>query len=264
MRYYIDTEFISGFKSSYFRLPLSYKQRHFIDLISIGIVASDGREYYAISNEFNPNDADNWVRENVLYPIMLENGYPKSLSNLHGYMSYGAGAIRSIQDRFGKSNEQIAQEILHFVNPQLMEGGYNNLLEDKKFTQEHKLKCFDPDEKCPYFIWRTQPEFYAYYASFDWTLFCSLFGRMSDLPVGFPKYVRDLKQMIDEKLENKYMTHLPSSMAQAEVNSNGNISLEDKLIWAKGLPSYPKQEKEHNAIEDARWNKKLHDFIKTL
>jgi hypothetical protein len=37
-----------------------------IDLVSIGVVAEDGREFYAVSTEFDPAKAGQWVRENVL------------------------------------------------------------------------------------------------------------------------------------------------------------------------------------------------------
>lgn len=52
MRYFYDTEFIDDGRT--------------IDLISIGVVAEDGREYYAISTEFNPDRAGRWVRKHVL------------------------------------------------------------------------------------------------------------------------------------------------------------------------------------------------------
>ncbi|MBZ8178165.1 polyadenylate-specific 3'-exoribonuclease AS [Corynebacterium poyangense] len=52
MRYFYDTEFI--------------EDGHTIELISIGIVAEDGREYYAVSTEFDPAKANSWVAENVL------------------------------------------------------------------------------------------------------------------------------------------------------------------------------------------------------
>ena len=52
MKYFYDTEFIEDGKT--------------IDLISIGIVAEDGREYYAISTEFDETKASQWVIENVL------------------------------------------------------------------------------------------------------------------------------------------------------------------------------------------------------
>lgn len=52
MQYFYDTEFIDN-------------GRH-IDLISIGIVAADGREFYAVSTEFDPESAGRWVRTHVL------------------------------------------------------------------------------------------------------------------------------------------------------------------------------------------------------
>lgn len=52
MRYFYDTEFIEDGRT--------------IDLISIGVVAEDGREYYAVSTEFDPERAGSWVRTHVL------------------------------------------------------------------------------------------------------------------------------------------------------------------------------------------------------
>lgn len=52
MRYFYDSEFIEDGTT--------------IDLISIGVVAEDGREYYAVSNEFDAERAGPWVRKNVL------------------------------------------------------------------------------------------------------------------------------------------------------------------------------------------------------
>nr|WP_049807139.1 polyadenylate-specific 3'-exoribonuclease AS [Pseudofrankia inefficax] len=40
---------------------------HWLDLVSIGVVSEDGdREYYAVSTEFDPSRAGQWVRRNVL------------------------------------------------------------------------------------------------------------------------------------------------------------------------------------------------------
>lgn len=52
MRYFYDTEFIDNGRT--------------IELISIGVAAEDGREYYAVSTEFDPERAGSWVRRNVL------------------------------------------------------------------------------------------------------------------------------------------------------------------------------------------------------
>jgi hypothetical protein len=37
-----------------------------IEFVSIGVVAEDGREFYAVSTEFDPVRAIDWVRRNVL------------------------------------------------------------------------------------------------------------------------------------------------------------------------------------------------------
>ncbi|MGO2515400.1 MAG: polyadenylate-specific 3'-exoribonuclease AS, partial [Corynebacterium variabile] len=52
MRYFYDTEFIEDGRT--------------IDLVSIGVVAEDGREFYAVSSDFNERRAGSWVRRNVL------------------------------------------------------------------------------------------------------------------------------------------------------------------------------------------------------
>ncbi len=58
MRYFLDTEFC--------------EDGHTIDLISIGIVAQDGREFYACNLDADLrrcHDRDSWLRENVLAPL---------------------------------------------------------------------------------------------------------------------------------------------------------------------------------------------------
>ncbi|AVZ39148.1 MULTISPECIES: polyadenylate-specific 3'-exoribonuclease AS [unclassified Dietzia] len=52
MRYFYDCEFIEDGTT--------------IDLVSVGVVAEDGREFYAVSTEFDPAKAGPWVRRNVL------------------------------------------------------------------------------------------------------------------------------------------------------------------------------------------------------
>ena len=52
MRFFYDCEFIEDGRT--------------IDLVSIGVVGEDGREFYAVSTEFDPTRAGAWVRSNVL------------------------------------------------------------------------------------------------------------------------------------------------------------------------------------------------------
>lgn len=74
------------------------------------------------------------------------------------------------------------------------------------------------------------PEFWAYYADYDWVLLCQLYGTMMDLPDTWPMYCRDIKQLCDDK----------------------------------GNPELPPQILEHNALKDARWNFECYRFLKEL
>jgi 3'-5' exoribonuclease Rv2179c-like domain len=51
-RYFYDCEFI--------------EDGHTVDLVSIGVVDENGREFYAVSTEFDSARAGTWVRRNVL------------------------------------------------------------------------------------------------------------------------------------------------------------------------------------------------------
>jgi hypothetical protein len=194
MKYFIDTEFIEGFHK-----PLFGKRRHFIDLISIGIVCEDGREYYAISTNFNPKDADQWVKDNVISKLP-ERYVP--------FSDPGTSPRSRMEAMQWKPQKQIVHEVLEFF---------------KCWRDVHFYRA-------PEGI-----EMYGYYADYDWVLFCSLFGRMIDLPKGFPMYCRDLKQMMDESGLTKE--------------------------WKQ--KNCPDPEGAHSAIEDARWNKQLFHRITT-
>ncbi len=45
------------------------------------------------------------------------------------------------------------------------------------------------------FIGPEKPEFWGYYADYDWVVLCQLYGTMMDLPKGWPMFCRDLKQL---------------------------------------------------------------------
>lgn len=75
-----------------------------------------------------------------------------------------------------------------------------------------------------------EPEFWAYYADYDWVAFCWLFGTMMDLPKGFPFYCRDIKQWMDQLGMDRGM-----------------------------LPPDPAQE--HHALADAHWTAQAHAEI---
>lgn len=194
-KYFLDTEFIEDGK--------------IIDLISIALVCEDGREYYAISTEFNPCNANDWVRENVLKHLP---GAP-ARSKIFRYMGFSERSDRLLcwtprvinmgdpsvspnekeQAMLWKTRDAIAADILEFCDPKT----------------------------------HGKPEFIAYYADYDWVVFCWLFGTMMQLPEGFPMYCIDIKQECD-------------------------------LL---GDPPLPEVKNEHNALDDARWNKVAWEFL---
>jgi len=230
MKYYLDTEFIEGFHK-----PLFGKKRHFIDLISIGIVGEDGSQFYAISREYDYNKADKWVKDNVILPLYLEtvHGDNRNRFDVHNFHKH-----------YGRSNKEIMCDIILYI----YRDQYKHWMDSTSEFIERGIKYGWGED--------LSHELYAYYADYDWVVFCSLFGRMIDLPKGFPMYCRDLKQMLDEKIES---LHIKLGGLGDKVTALGSLD-EHKERW-KTHPDYPKQANEHNALDDAKWNKKLHEFI---
>jgi hypothetical protein len=78
------------------------------------------------------------------------------------------------------------------------------------------------------FVGNRVPEWWAYYCSYDHVVLCQLFGSMVDLPDTWPKFTLDIKQYAE-------------------------------FIGVKRLPK--KGSVVHDAVEDAKWNKKAHEFL---
>ncbi len=160
MRYFLDTEFI--------------EDRDYLELISIGIVAEDGRELYAESSEVDWSRANAWVLENVKPHLGMVSVAPGG-SFVFGVRGEIARAVRA-------------------------------------------------------FIGQNHPEFWSYFAAYDWVLFCRLFGTMMDLPKSWPYYCLDLAQW----------------MKQLDV-----ASLE-----------LPDLDTPHHALADARWHAQVWAYLK--
>lgn len=168
-----------------------------IDLISIALVCEDGRIYYACNDECNLSKASDWVKENVL---------PGLPSKHLGINPDDVGVTSQIREEIltWKTKDTIAKEIVEFV-----------FGTDERPTLDGYLN--------------TSPEFWGWYCDYDHVVFCQLFGTMMDLPQGFPMYMRDLKQTVDEL----------------------------------GNPKLPKQiEGIHNALLDAKWIKDSYFWLK--
>ena len=260
MKYFIDTEFIEGPQDKTFLGFKCEETKPTIDLISIGIVGEPEmiaparyipnttnlnyilpkihqREYYAISKDFNLKKAwkNEWVRENVLKYI-FEELESKDYKENSIALQFGIGKsaigtkfninnLRRYINRYGKTNKQIAKEIIEFTtSPGVVEhaGIYPNTY---------------PKESI---------KFYAYYADYDWVVFCQLFGTMMNLPKGFPMYAIDLKQDLDRKV----------------IENGGEFT--ERLHNIQMSSNYPKQTNEHNALADAKWNYELYKFLQSV
>lgn len=78
-----------------------------------------------------------------------------------------------------------------------------------------------------------QPEIWGYYCDYDWVLFCQLFGKMIDLPERMPQFCRDIRQLMD----------------------HAGVKTSDLPTQTGTL---------HDALEDARWNRKAYLHIQSL
>ena len=253
MKYFLDTEFLEGTQKKWFG-----QTKPTIDLISIGIVCENGREYYAISKDFNLKEAWNrfqrkeqtmfekqnafkgkkeyWIRDNILKSIYTELE-KKEIDNYKGFtdpiydleLSFNYSCLKRLIKKYGKSNKQIAEDIKDFV-----------------FKGQGQKIRFD-----------NSIQFYGYYSDYDWVVFCWLFGKMIDLPKGFPMFAFDLKQILDERAK-RWLGNIPQqSCAFCD-------DFDSKLNSIKSCKDYPKQTNEHNALADAKWNFELYKFLNIL
>ncbi len=264
MKYFIDTEFIEGdvsLKFAGFNIPKwLIKPNNTIQLISIALVSGDNREYYAISKDFNLKEAWNrcdlkvnmnynlsqeeshynpmyikeyWIRDNVLFPI-----YKEYISgDMRNRFDFSYSTMKWILNNYGKSNKQIAEEIREFV--------YNE--EDILYNhQDCKINHIGEV--------KSKIEFYGYYSGFDYVALSWLFGKMINLPKGFPMLIYDLKQELDNYV-NKTWNDVNDSTWGHE-----GITL-DKLKQHK---NYPKQINEQVALSEAHFNHNLYKFLQTI
>lgn len=133
--------------------------------------------------------------------------------------------------------------VMLFASPWLRENVVPNLpLKKQRPDEPWSYTNFDEDYTDRAWRFRDQirndlltlagdkPEFWGYYADYDWVTICQLFGRMVDLPPHWPKFCHDLKQHAD-----------------------------------RFRVRFPKQEGvEHHALADARWVKKAFEVVEAV
>jgi hypothetical protein len=95
-KYWLDTEFIEDGKT--------------IDLVSIGLVCEDGREFYAENLDADLNKASDWVKENVIKHLWSRQS-DKSFANAWSRDNNGVGGLIS--------HKEIRGEVFRFCNPEI-------------------------------------------------------------------------------------------------------------------------------------------------
>lgn len=139
-----------------------------IDLISIGIIADDGREYYAISSEFDQETVRRhpFLRDNVWKQLPLTGPQIGALGAPIGQLPPDGELLQIMQLNEHhpevKSRKVIAQEVKDF----LLAG-------------------------------QTPPDLWAYFCSYDHVVLAQLFGPMSALPEGIPMWTHDLNHLAE-------------------------------------------------------------------
>jgi hypothetical protein len=132
-----------------------------IELISIGIVADDGREYYAVNR-----DLTDWWRGRKLrrrirkHKWLMENvvpHLPKPAGDWNNHMPQSW--LFDYANQAVKPRKQIADEVMDFI------------------------RASGPDVR----LW-------ANYGAYDHVCLAQLWGRMIDLPEGVPMFTHDIQQ----------------------------------------------------------------------
>lgn len=142
MKYFYDTEFLEDGKT--------------IELISIGIIAEDGREYYAVNSDM-PVDR---IKENLW---LCENVVPN---------------LPLLGD--GVTNSSASRRSLFHLNTK-------STLVKPKWVIANEVREF--------LLADTTPELWAWYSAYDHVALAQLFGKMIRLPHGIPMFTNDVRSL---------------------------------------------------------------------
>jgi hypothetical protein len=131
-----------------------------IDLLSIGLVAEDGREFYGLNYDadFRKAALNGFVRDRVL-PVL----------------PYRPESLYAVVSPIWFAKKSLGLEVAKF------------------------LGCISDGEHKPYLPEGIdRPEIWTWYGAYHWVAMCSLFGSMVELPNGLPMLPYDAKQWCDQ------------------------------------------------------------------
>jgi hypothetical protein len=214
IKYFYDTEFVDNGET--------------IDLISIGIVCEDGREYYAVNRNMPQYDIkrDDWLHKHVWpsLPTVTQQ------ENWQQYLAHAQQEQAETRENPDATPLQLMESDLRVLR--LMERERTAFTDDesRELDTKHpdvKTRALIAEEVREFLLAKGPIELWAHYAAYDHVVLAQLFGRMIDLPTGVPMHTMDIIQVA-------------------------------KLAGV-GLPYQAAGR--HNALEDARHNKVMYDAL---
>ena len=231
MKVFYDFEFIEGTQDKTF-LGINYgKTKFLLEPISVGMVKETGETFYEVFNDFNLKEA--WNRYDLKPDI--NNGGMKKVYWIR------ENVLKPIWKEYLKNQNTF--EKTHFWNL-TSKFCYKTMKLIIKWIGKSKEQV--AKEIVEFLeLENNSVELWANYADYDHVCLAQCFGKMINLPKGIPFYTKDIQQLIDSK-SWEYR----------------GVSYEGKDL--KRLPNYPKQTNEHNAKNDAIFNKELYEFLQTL
>ena len=153
MKYFHDTEFLEDGRT--------------IELISIGIVCDDGREYYAVNADL-PMDKireHDWLLRNVMPSLPLTN----------------RAALNKYLDQ----------------SPDLFPRMKLETLDVDTKTSTVKPHWVIANEVRDFLLASRPPELWAWFGAYDHVALAQLWGTMMMIPKGIPMYTNDIRSLVD-------------------------------------------------------------------
>ncbi|MFF8485196.1 hypothetical protein [Streptomyces antibioticus] len=180
MRIFYDTEFIEDGTT--------------IQLISIGMVAEDGRELYAVNEAIGKDPINEqickhqWLMENVVPHLPLRAGATKGHGRLSMSMVYRGFFNLDMDSNAVMPARMIRNAVRDFI-------------------------LATPD-----------PQLWAWYGAYDHVALAQLFGRMINLPDGVPMWTNDLKQeAVRRGLSDAALPEQPDGVHNALADARHNL-----------------------------------------
>lgn len=156
-----------------------------IDLVSVGMVSGDGREMYAVSNNFNQEKLlrNKWMRENVWPHLPIDRSRLKESSD--GYSFYPKdGNCRCARDEKNRYQCTHGCGKLDMDHPDVRSPG-----QIRRMVSDFILNSHPPRKDMD----RDHVQLWAWYGAYDHVAMAQLFGPMIDLPNHIPMHTNDLK-----------------------------------------------------------------------